>query len=193
MSYEKENSSGFVSSASASAMIAAALAPYLTSASASAALSAYITSVSASAAIALGSACLLLGNMNTSGLTSLAFSGSWSDIAVLQLKIITRLQAGATSATVSIAISTDGGATTFLSMNSSATLSAGQQTMHDFTVMGGNNKLSKIIQEITAQVGSINKFAATATLSLGFINHIKYGSSATMAGGFAYLYGFKDA
>lgn len=65
--------------------------------------------------------------------------------------------------------------------------------MHDFTVMGGNNKVVKVIQEITAQPGGANKFAATATTTLGFVNHIKYGSSATMGTGFAYLYGFKDA
>lgn len=52
MSYEKDNLAGYVSSASASAMIAAALGPYLTSASASAALSTYVTS--ASLATALG-------------------------------------------------------------------------------------------------------------------------------------------
>lgn len=191
MSYEKENSAGFVSSASASAMIAAALAPYLTSASASAALSTYITSASASAAINAGSACQLLGSMPTSGETVLRFSGSWSNIAVLQLKIVMRLQAGATSATSSIAISTDGGATVFLSMDSSATLSALQETMHDFTVMGGNNQQVKFIQGITAQVGGLNKFAATATITLGFVNFIRYGSSATMGAGVAYLYGFK--
>lgn len=179
MSYEKENSSGFVSSASASAMIAAALAPY-------------ITSASASAAIAAGSPLVLIGALDPSGLTSFAFSGSWSDYAVLQLKVLVRLQAGATSATVSIAISTDGGSTSFLSMNSSATLSSLQQTMHEFTIMGGNDMAFKVIQELTAQLGGFNKFAATGTGTSGFINHIKYGSSATMGAGFAYLYGYKS-
>lgn len=85
----------------------------------------------------------------------------------------------------------DGGATVFLSMNSSATLSAAQDTMHDFTVMGGNDKSVKFIQGITAQIGGVNKFAATATTTLGFVNFIRYGASATMGVGVAYLYGFK--
>ena len=156
-------------------------------------LSTHVTSNSLSAAFKVGfnSGVALLANTTLLGKTSIAFSGSWSDYAVLQLKIITRLQAGATSATASVAISTDSGATFFLSMNISATMSALQITMHDFTVMGGNNQNLKIIQGITAQ-SDANRLASTATATLGFINQINYATSATMGGGQAFLYGYRD-
>jgi hypothetical protein len=76
-------------------------------------------------------------------------------------------------------------------MKSSATMSALQETMHDFTIMGGNNNSVKIIQGITAQANDINKFASTATITSGFVDFIRYGTSATMGVGIAYLYGFK--
>lgn len=58
MSYEKDNPSGYVSSASASAMIAAALGPYLTSASLATALGPYLTSASAALSTYIKSASL---------------------------------------------------------------------------------------------------------------------------------------
>jgi hypothetical protein len=168
MSYELANLAGYLSSGSASAMIETAL------------------------QLGTNVGCVLLNVQNMAGSTSVAFSGSWSNVAVLQLKIVMRLEAGATSATASVMISTDGGTTGFLSMNSSATLSGLQVTMYDFTVMGGDNRAIKIIQEITSQSGR-TVLASTVTNSAGFINYIRYASSATIGNGQAYLFGFRNA
>lgn len=203
-------------SVSISTMISTALGPYLTSASAATTLATYVTSNSLSAAVATdtltvrGSAAVsatlsagavtvaskpigdvILGYQAITAGNSFAFSGSWSDYAVLQLYAIFRTGSG-TSATSSAAIYTDGGTTPILNLaTASATLSTGQAVVVKLTVLGGNGIGLKSLDVETVKGGNLQTRAATATANTGFVNAIKFFTSATISTGMAVLYGFR--
>lgn len=191
MSYELANPAGFLSSGSASAMIATQLAAYVTSNSLSAALAAYVTSNSLSAAfqVGLNSGMTMLGVQNVAGLTTVQFSGSWSHIGVLQMDLIFNCGVGA-AIMGRVQIGNQGGGL-FLGVDLSATASGQETVMIEIKAMGGDGKARKALRVMTARTGS-NVFAATTTANTSFVGKIGYDNSATMVTGVAYVYGLRN-
>jgi hypothetical protein len=199
MSYEKDQlenlTAAALTSASASAMIATALAPYATSASVSSAittaLAPYITSNSVSVAIAgVQSKIVLLGSVSISSAlgSTVGFSGSWSDY--YQLELVVSYNTNGTSNTASMAIYTDGGTTAMLNMNVSTVSNAAAHQIRAVVNLGGGYKA---MQASKAVAGNIF-FFSTATANSGFVNCIRLqhgtAASATLSTGVAQLIGY---
>lgn len=137
--------------------------------------------------------CVLLGYQTLSNVNSWSFSGSWSDYAILQARALYRIETG-TSATASAAIYTDGGTTAFLSLRTaSTTQSANQIISVEYHVYGGDGRPIKLLEVNSRKQTNLQTFAVTATANTGFVNAIKYFSSATITAGMAVLYGFRKA
>jgi hypothetical protein len=173
---------------------------YVTSASASAQIStalggAYTATASLAAVTVAGRpvGSVLLGYQTISNVNNFSFSGSWSDFCVLQLSAAYRIETG-TSATASAAVYTDGGTTPFLGLGSvSSTQSAGQLITVELAVYGGDGRANKLLRVDTAKATNLITMAATATANTGFVNAIKYFTSATMTAGMAALFGWRKA
>jgi len=184
----------YLTSNSASAMITTRLAPYMTSASAA---TAYVTSNSVSVMIAAAAppspGSVLLGYKTLSNINEIAFSGSWSDYAVLQMYAQYRIESG-TSATASVGVYTDGGTTPFLSLGtSSATASTNQIIALDLKVFGGDGRPIKSLRSDTTKQTNLFNTAITATANTGFVNAIKWRVSATITAGMAVLFGWRKS
>jgi hypothetical protein len=222
MSYEKDKLDSYVTSASLSTALAqyvtsnslsAAiagldLAPYMTSNSISAGVvtdaltvrgpAAVSATLSAAAVTVAGRpiGCVLLEHQTFGGTTSYSFSGSWSDFAVLQFHAHYRVESG-TAARGNFKIYNDGGTTEFLALGDiSLTLSTGQITAVECKMYGGDNSsLKTFLFEATKQFGVNTQVydAMTSTLTAGFVNCIRFTSSATMTLGMAVLYGWRKA
>lgn len=221
MSYEKDKIDSFITSASASAAIAAALVPYVTSNSLSAAiaginLAPYVTSDSLSAAVATDtltvrggasvSATLSAGRVTVAGrpvgavvlgyqavdnATTVAFSGSWSDFPYLQITA-TYLMSG--TATASIQLFTDGGTAAFLSVQTGASSPFGPTLVEFNGRLIGNGTAQKYILGSwlrTADGVGVTVFSATA--NSGFVNCVRLLQSKTMSSGMALLIGYRSA
>lgn len=154
------------------------------------------TNTASFAAITLASkpvGCVLLGYQTLSNVNNFAFSGSWSDYCVLQCRALFRVESG-TSATVSAAIYTDGGTTAFLGLATvSATASTNQIIALEYDVYGGDGRPIKLMQARTNKQTNLQTLAATATANTGFVNAMKFFTSATITAGMAVLYGFRKA
>lgn len=188
MSYEKDqfgSGGGGEGSVSVSTMISTALAGGY-------------TGTASFTAVTVGSkpiGAVLLGYQAISGVTSFGFSGSWSDYCVLRMTALFRAEAvGKTSITSSAAIYTDGGTTAFLSLaTASNTMSFAQVVAIDFTVYGGDGQETKVLRVDGSKKTNIATIAVTATANTGFVNAIRYSTSATLTAGMAVLYGWRKA
>lgn len=201
----------YVTSASVSSAISAAvgsidLSAYVSSNSLSAAVAtdaltvrgpASVSATMSAAAVTVAGApvgCVLLQYQTFGGTTTYSFSGSWSDFAVLQFYAHYRLESG-TAARGNFKIYNDGGTTEFLALaDISLTLSTGQITAVDCKMYGGDNSsLKTFLFEATKQFNITTKVydAMTSTLTAGFVNCIRFTSSATMTLGMAVLYGWR--
>jgi hypothetical protein len=203
----------YATSASVSSAIAAAvgsidLSAYVSSNSLSAAIATDALTVRGAAAVSATMSaaavtvagypvgCVLLQHQTFGGTTSYSFSGSWSDFAVLQFYAHYRLESGA-AARGNFKIYNDGGTTEFLGLaDISLTLSTGQITAVDCKVYGGDNSpLKTFLFQATKQFAVTTQVydAMTSTLTAGFVNAIRFTSSATMTQGMAVLYGWRKA
>lgn len=219
MSYEKDRLDSFVTSASLSSALTTALAPYITSASVSAAiagisLGAYVTSNSLSAAVATdtltvrGSAAVsatmsagavtvagrpiatvVLGYQTLDGVTSYSFSGSWSDIYIIDIKASYRMSG---TTTASLAIFSDGGVTPFLSFDSNTPV--GDTTgfiKFEGTVWGVGN----VPQKYSTGTWQITTNAATGdstyTSTVAVVNCIRITHGRTLSSGAAIAIGYR--
>lgn len=215
MSYEKDKLDSYVTSAS----LTTALAPYVTSNSLSAAISGinlapYVTSDSLSAAVATdaltvrGTAsvsatlsaaavtvagypvgAVVLGYQAVNNTQSIAFSGSWSDYPVMELRA-TYLMSG--TATASLGLFTDGGTTAFFTLQTGANSPYGPNLIEFIgRVMGngGSQKYANATWFRTTDTTAVGAYSATA--NSGFINCIKLRQSKTMSSGMAILIGYR--
>jgi hypothetical protein len=213
MSYEKDRLDSFVTSAS----LSTALAPYVTSASVASAiaginLAPYVTSNSLSAAVATDvltvrgaasvSATLSAGAVTVAGrpvgavvlgyqainnVTSFSFSGSWSDIAYIEIRASYKMSG---SGSTSIAVFTDGGTTAFLS---GSTAVGDVDAVHFLgQVWGVNGVLSKKIYGSWERASNGSGIgASTFTATTGFINCIRITHHRTVSGGAALAIGYR--
>ena len=192
-------------SVSVSTMISTALGPYMTSNSISLAVATDTLTVrgagAVSATLSAGALTLagrpvgsvLLSYQTITAGNSFAFSGSWSDFAVLQAYAIFRTGSG-TSVTTSAAIYTDGGTTAILGLaTASNTLSTGQAVALNIRVMGGNGLGLKTLDVEAAKATNLVTRAVTATANTGFVNALKFFVSATVSTGMAVLYGWRSS
>lgn len=215
MSYEKDRLDSFVTSAS----LATALAPYVTSASVAAALSGlsnYVTSDSLSASVATDvltvrgaasvSATLSAGAVTVAGrpvsgvvlgyqalnnVTSIAFSGSWSDFPVMEIRA-TYLMSG--TATASLQLFTDGGGTPFLTFQTGANSPYGPGLIElNGRIMGNGTaqKFAAATWSRTTDTTAVGNYSATA--NSGFINCVRMLQSRTISAGLAMLIGYRSA
>lgn len=219
MSYEKDKIDSFITSASVSSALAAALAPYVTSDSLSAAiagldLAPYVTSNSLSAAVATDaltvrgaaavSATLSAGAVTIAGVPvgsvilgyqaidnvgEVGFSGSWSDYPVIEMRA-TYLMSG--TATASLQLFTDGGGTPILSAPTGSNRPFGPKLIElDARIVGNGTpqKYAYAVWRRTQDLGAIANYTATA--NVGFVNCVKLLQSRTMSSGMAILIGHK--
>ncbi len=216
MSYEKDKLDSYVSSASLSTL----LGTYVTSNSLSAALasldlSPYMTSNSISAAVAtnaltvrgaasvsatLSAAAVtvsgypvggaLLGYQAVSNVTSVGFSGSWSDYPLMELRVM-YMVSGTNAA--SIALYTDGGTTPFLATNTLTNAPFGPVVECIGRIMGNNTAQKYVFGSWYRSFDNAQLTNNTATANSGFINCIRMGQSKTMSSGFAMLIGYRSS
>jgi hypothetical protein len=135
--------------------------------------------------VLLGSISFNARNGNTS---PIAFSGSWSDIAIFELMV--NFGSLAASNTASVAIYTDGGTTPIMSLNV-GTIS-GAQNYVVARIFNGTAHKSINIQGTV--VGTTVKNGITNTANTGVLNCVKLILGAltpTMSAGQAYLYGWR--
>jgi hypothetical protein len=217
MSYEKDKLDSYVTSASLSTALAtyatsASVSSAISAAVGSIDLSAYVSSNSLSAAVATDAltvrgpasvsatmsaaavtvagrpvGAVLLGYTAIQDVTSIGFSGSWSDFAMLDFQAIYRIS-GASSA--SLAIFTDGGDTPILALTTGSTVAAGTVGA-DGRVLGGNGIAHKHITGTWRPAGSGGTGEHTATANAGFVNCLRFGHSKTMSSGVAVLLGYR--
>ena len=196
MSYEKDKLDSYVTSAS----LATALAPYITSNSVSAAIAGinlgpYMTSNSISAAVATNtltvrgtasvSATLsagavtvagrpvgpvLLGYQAVTNVTSVGFSGSWSDYGVLECRITYR--ASGTS-TASIGVYSDGGTTPYLSISLLYPASTTGNYLIDWNVWGANATGVAYTNLSVYTAGALGASENSGTANTAFANCIR--------------------
>ena len=219
MSYEKDKIDSFITSASASAAIAAALVPYVTSNSLSAAiaginLAPYVTSDSLSAAVATDTltvrggasvsatlsagrvtvagrpvGLVLIGHANQTNVTEVSFSGSWSDFYYLELSVVA---GGIAGGTPTVNIFTDGGTSSILSSSPTPTVGASSRVVWNFKVYGVDNAQSKVITGLSYTPG-FSSGNTSATNTAGFVNCIRFTMTATSSFCVATLYGWRKA
>lgn len=213
MSYEKDKLDSYLTSAS----LVTALAPYITSASVSSAiaginLAPYVTSNSLSAAVVTDAltvrgaasvsatlaasavtvagfpvATTLLGYQTVDNVTSIGFSGSWSDFGILELRAAYRMSATATG---SMLVFTDGGTTPILSVQSVTSPVGTNGIEFHGHVLGGNNVLLKRVRgSWFFDASNTNNYSGTATA--GFVNCIRLTHSRTLSSGMAMLIGYR--
>jgi hypothetical protein len=218
MSYEKDKIDSFITSASVSSAITAALAPYITSASVSSAiaginLAPYVTSNSLSAAVTtdlltvrgpasvsatLSAAavtvagspvgCVLLGHTSGAAISTIGFSGSWSDFWYLELHVF---QAGAASGTPTAQVFTDGGGTPILTAATGAATGANTRIDWNAKIMGGDNQPLKSIALLSTVYTSSQAISSTVTATTGFVNCVRFVMTATSSVAYAALYGWR--
>lgn len=219
MSYEKDKIDSFITSASVSAALTVALAPYVTSNSLSSAiaginLAPYITSNSLSAAVATdtltvrGAAAVsatlsagrvtvagrpigavLLGTQSKTNTNSTEFSGSWSDFAILELRSF----ANAGGGFLPVSIYTDGGTTPILSTGLNATVVAGSGISMECRVYGGDGAAFKIIDHVARTTEGLFRIGVTRTANAGVVNVLRVSFTATVSIMFSALYGWRKA
>jgi len=217
MSYEKDKIDSFVTSASLSTALApyvtsnslsAAiagldLAPYMTSNSISAAVVTDVLTVRGAASVSatlsaaavtiagLPSNSVLLGYQTLSGAAPVAgFSGSWSDIGFLELRVIYRNNgAGLTRPTINVF--SDGGTTPFLSLDG-VSVTAATSTMCEVNIYGGSGGGVKGINCTSPlTTGAGLTVYSTATLNTGIVNCVRFLTSVTVSVGVAILTGLR--
>lgn len=218
MSYEKDKIDSFITSASASAAIATALLPYVTSNSLSAAiaglnLAPYMTSNSISAAVTTNTltvrgaasvsatmsaaavtvasrpvGAVLLGVDSGVNKTTLAFSGSWSDFPILEIHSF----AINTTGTLPTAVFTDGGTTPILSMILSTSVAGGSDIVLESRVYGGDGQSHKALHSRAyVALGLFAPLSMTVTANTGFVNCIRISLTGTASYAFSALYGWR--
>lgn len=136
---------------------------------------------------------VLLGYQTLSNVNSFGFSGSWSDFCVLECRALFRVESG-TSATTSAAIYTDGGTTPFLNLaTASATASTNQIIALEYQIYGGDGRPVKLMHVRSNRQTNLQTAAATATANTGFVNAMRFFTSATITAGMAVLHGWRKA
>lgn len=135
--------------------------------------------------VLLGSISFNARNGNT---TPISFSGSWSDIAILDL--IVNFGSAAVSNTASVAAYTDGGTTPIFSLTVGTV--SGAQNYVVARIFNGTAHKSINIQGTV--VGTTVKNGITNTANTGVLNCVKLfmgALSPTLSAGQAYLYGWR--
>lgn len=217
MSYEKDKLDSYVTSAS----LNTALAPYVTSNSLSAALagidlSPYVTSNSLSAAVATdvltvrGAAsvsatmsaaavtlagrpvgAVMLGYQALNNVSSVGFSGSWSDFAMLECRISYR---AGSAGTATINVFTDGGTSAIMSAAFVPVASGAGIYSLDWNTWGGNGRGSPFTYYVIYSAGTgASSGGTTATANTSFVNCVRFTQSVTMSSGMAVLIGWRTS
>lgn len=137
---------------------------------------------------------VLLGYQTLSNVNNFSFSGSWSDFCILECQALYRIESLGASITASAAIYTDGGTTPFLGLATASNTGSFNITVGlNMKVYGGDARPVKVLAIASSNSTSLQRFSSTATATAGYVNAIKYFTSATMTAGMAALYGWRKA
>jgi len=219
MSYEKDKLDSYVTSGSLSTALAPYATSASVSAAISAAvgsidLSAYVSSNSLSAAVATdvltvrGTAsvsatlsagavtvlgrplgAVLLGFTSQTNASNLSFSGSWSDIFVMQLYMLV----GATAAaTPTIDFYTDGGTTSILTLRPVTTLGLNVRAYWDAQLYGANGPIKFATARAFYTGSGVGASDFSATTTAATVNCVRFTITATASIGVFALYGWRN-
>jgi PhoPQ-activated pathogenicity-related protein len=216
MSYEKDKIDSFVTSVS----LSTALAPYVTSNSLSAAiagldLAPYMTSNSISSGVATdvltvrGAAsvsatlsagavtvagrpvgALLIGTATQANAQSVAYSGSWSDFVMLELRMYVRTSGAGINP---VSVFTDGGTTPVLTLPLQAAMTSGRNYVCTSTIYGGDGNSIKVIDSLARDSNNTYYTSQSVTANAGYINCLRVSLTATASLVISALYGWRNA